>query len=78
MELKYLDVRAFIISFALGMFAVYILEPDTTKIKVYPSPDNNQYIQYKDEANNCFTFRQSSISCPKDKTNIYETPIQSN
>jgi hypothetical protein len=75
--LKYINVPVFLISFALGIFAVYITMPDKKIITVYPSPDNVQYIQYKDKADNCFQFKQTRVSCPKDENDIAKTPIQS-
>ena len=35
--LKYINIPVFIIAFALGMFAVYIFDPDNKKIIVYPT-----------------------------------------
>ena len=77
MFLKYINVPVFVISFAFGMFAVYVTMPDTKKIMVYPSPDNIDSIQYKDKAENCFQFKQTSISCPTNKNDIYKIPAQS-
>uniref|UniRef100_A0A6C0HJ97 Uncharacterized protein n=1 Tax=viral metagenome TaxID=1070528 RepID=A0A6C0HJ97_9ZZZZ len=75
-KLKYISVPIFLVSFALGIFAVYIYEPENKKIMVYPSPDNVDYIQYKDKANNCFQFKEQKVaSCP---TNVERIPIQSN
>jgi hypothetical protein len=75
--LKYINLPVFLISFALGIFAVYITMPDKKKITVYPSPDNVQYIQYKDKAGNCFQMKQTRVACPKNKDEISRTPIQS-
>ena len=71
--LKYVHLPAFLISFALGVFAVYITAPDKKKIMVYPTPDNVGYVQYKDHAGNCFQFRQTKTKCSKDDL---KTPIQ--
>jgi hypothetical protein len=71
--LKYINVPVFLISFALGVFAVYVTAPDKKKIIVYPTPDNAQHVQYKDGAGNCFQFKQTKAQCTKDSTN---TPIQ--
>lgn len=76
-NLKFVNIPAFLLSFAFGMFAVYIYEPDYKKIMVYPSPDNVDYIQYKDQANNCFQFKQTSVQCPADTSQISKIPIQS-
>ena len=77
-KLKFISIPVFLVSFAFGMFAVYLYEPDNKKIMVYPSPDNVDYIQYKDKANNCFRFREEKLTkCPKDKSSISKIPIQS-
>ena len=77
MFLKYINIPVFIMSFAFGMFAVYVTMPDTKKIMVYPSPDNIDLIQYKDKADNCFQFKQNSISCPTNSKDISKIPAQS-
>jgi hypothetical protein len=71
-----LNILAFILSFAMGIFFVYTTMPDQTKIMVYPSPDNVDHIQYKDKADTCFQFRQTKVQCPADNTQILKTPIQ--
>ena len=47
--MKYLDIRIFIISFAVGMFFVYMTAPKLHTILVYPHPDNEEQILYKDK-----------------------------
>ena len=71
--LKYINIPVFLAAFAFGMFAVYITSPDTRKIIIYPSPDNVNVIQYKDRANNCFAFKQTSMKCSGD---VKTTPVQ--
>lgn len=50
--------------------------PDQKHIMVYPSPDNIDHIQYKDQADNCFAFKQTKTQCPSDSSSIFQTPIQ--
>ena len=76
MFLKYVNIPVFILSFAFGMFAVYVTMPDTKKIIVYPSPDNVDIFQYKDKAENCFQFKQTSVSCPANSNDISKIPAQ--
>jgi hypothetical protein len=73
---KFINLPAFLVSFAFGMFAVYIYEPDQKKIMVYPSPDNVDYVQYKDQADNCFQFKQTKVQCPANKDSLPRIPIQ--
>tara|TARA_E500000331_G_C16829666_1_gene528664 strand:- start:105 stop:335 length:231 start_codon:yes stop_codon:yes gene_type:complete len=71
-----INILAFILSFAIGVFFVYTTMPDEKQIMVYPSPDNIDHIQYKDGADNCFAFKQTKSQCPTDKSSIMKTPIQ--
>ena len=77
LKLSIINFPVFLISFAIGMFAVYITLPDSKVIKVYPSPDNYKYIQYKDKANNCFGVKETKVTCPDDSADISKTQIQS-
>ena len=71
-----LNILAFMISFAIGIFFVYTTMPDKKTILIYPSPDNIDHIQYKDQADTCFQFKQMKETCPSDPSLISKTPIQ--
>jgi|MDTE01.2.fsa_nt_gb hypothetical protein len=71
-----INILAFVLSFAIGVFFVYTTMPDEKQIMVYPSPDNIDHIQYVDNADNCFAFKQTKTQCPSDKSSIFKTPIQ--
>jgi hypothetical protein len=73
---NYISVSAFIISFAVGLFFVYILGADIKKVHIYPSPENVNKILYKDNAENCFRFIPNQIDCPRDKSKISDIMIQ--
>ena len=74
--MRFISVPIFIISLALGLFFSYITTPLPEVILVYPTPDNINEIQYKDMNNNCFGFISKEVSCPKDKGQIREYPVQ--
>jgi hypothetical protein len=76
MLLNYISLPAFIISFAIGLFFIYILGPKMKTIYIYPSPENVDKILFKDKADNCFLFKEEVVECPKDKTTIFGIPIQ--
>jgi len=76
MLLNYISLQVFFISFAIGLFFVYILGPDMKKIIIYPSPENIDKVLFKDNADNCFYFKQTEVECPSDKSKISTIPIQ--
>ena len=65
--MKFINFPIFLVSLAIGIFVVYISMPPTQVIYVYPTPDNEDRITYKDKADNCFHFKSIEIECPKTK-----------
>jgi len=76
MFLKFISIKIFITSLAIGLLYVYLFNPDPTIIYVYPTPDNVGQVEYKDKANNCFQFEANEVSCLKDKSRIKTIPVQ--
>jgi hypothetical protein len=76
MIFNYISLPVFLISFAIGLFFVYILGPEIKTIYIYPTPENVDKILFKDKADNCFSFAEQVVDCPKDKTLISTIPIQ--
>lgn len=74
---KFINLPVFIISLALGLFAVYVTIPDTRKIYVYPTPENVQRLQYRDKTNTCFSLKHNQVECPKNESDISIIPPQS-
>jgi hypothetical protein len=77
MLLQYISIPVFLISFAVGIFFIYILGPKMKHIYIYPSPENVDKILFKDKADNCFRFEEEEVKCPTDSTLISSIPIQS-
>ena len=75
--MKYINVPVLILSFAFGMFAVYITTEDMRKIYVYPTPENVDLIQYRDITGTCFSYKETKVGCPKDAKDIAKVPAQS-
>ena len=73
---KLFSLPIFLISLAIGLLFVYLNEPQGDIIYVYPTPDNANNIEYKDQAGNCFEFSANKIECPSDKADIKNIPIQ--
>lgn len=67
----------FIVSLVVGLIAVYITLPDQKIVYVYPTPENIDVLQYKDQTDTCFGFKQEKVSCPKDKKKITVMNAQS-
>lgn len=74
--LKFMNVPVFFIALALGIFAVYINTSPMRKIVVYPTPDNLDKVQYKDETGTCFSYDAIKVQCPTNKDQIYKVVPQ--
>ena len=73
---KYISLRIFLISFAIGLFFVYIIGPEFKTIYDYPTPQNYMKNQYKDASGECFQFKPVETSCPINPFSIRTIPIQ--
>jgi len=76
MIFNYISLPIFLISFAVGIFFIYILGPEMKTIMVYPTPENVDKILFKDKADNCFSFEETEVDCPSDESLISQIPIQ--
>jgi hypothetical protein len=76
MFLNFISIPIFLISFAIGVFFVYILGPETKKIYIYPSPETVNRVLFKDKADNCFYMQEEEVDCPTDKSLISSIPMQ--
>jgi len=74
--MKFINIPAFILSLAIGIFLVYIFVSDERKIYVYPTPENINKIQYKDKTGTCFSIKQKQMECPSDESLISKIPVQ--
>ena len=73
---RYLSIYTFIVSLAIGLFIVYIWGPEERIVYVFPTPENANRIQYKDNVDNCSTFKSTEVDCPTDENEISKIPIQ--
>jgi hypothetical protein len=76
MLLNYISIPIFLISFAIGLFFIYVLGPEIKTIYIYPSPENVDKVLFKDKADNCFSFEEEIVDCPSDEKLISTIPIQ--
>jgi len=77
MIFNYISLPIFVISFAIGLFFIYILGPEMKTIYIYPSPESIYKVLFKDKADNCFYFEEQNVECPRDDNLISKIPIQS-
>ena len=47
--MKFISIPVFIVSLAVGLFFVYITNPEPEIIYIYPTPENINKIQYQDK-----------------------------
>jgi hypothetical protein len=76
MLLNYISIPVFLVSFAVGVFFVYILGPEIKTVYIYPTPENVDKVLFKDKADNCFRFEEQVVDCPKDESLISNIPMQ--
>jgi len=73
---NYISLPIFLISFAVGLFFIYLIGPEIKTVYIYPTPENVDKVLFKDKAENCFYFEPESVECPKDQNLISKIPIQ--
>lgn len=76
MILDYISFRVFMVSFAIGLFFVYIYGPEMKTIYIYPTPENIDKVIFKDKADNCFSFQANEVECPKNNSILSKIPLQ--
>ncbi len=74
--IQFINIPVFILSLAIGLFFVYVFSQSKRKIYVYPTPDNVDTIQYKDETGTCFEFKDEKVGCPSKESEISKIPAQ--
>tara|TARA_Y100001970_G_C14255267_1_gene874851 strand:+ start:5865 stop:6092 length:228 start_codon:yes stop_codon:yes gene_type:complete len=74
MDIKYFYY--FLASFLFGLLFIYISESPKKIVLVHPTPDNQQYFQYKDKANNCFEYEYVESKCPFMDHNVKTIPVE--
>ena len=73
---NYISLPIFLVSFAIGLFFVYVIGPESKNIYIYPSPQNYMKTLYEDNANQCFEFTPNETKCPINPFSVKTIPIQ--
>lgn len=66
--IEFIDWKIFIISLAIGLLFVYIVEPPMKTVYVFPTPENVDRIQYVDHTETCFDFMPQETQCSNEDT----------
>ena len=72
---QYINFKAFLISFAIGLLYIYLTDDYKKVIVVYPTPMNTEKKIYVDKANNCFKYKLSEASCSSNKEDYVNVGI---
>jgi len=72
---KYISLPVFLISFAIGLFFIYIIGPEEKVVYKYPNVGENNFL-YKDNSNSCFKPVSEEVSCPTNPLAISTIPVQ--
>ena len=72
---SYIDIKWFLISFAVGLLVVYTTMAKPTIVIKYPTPENSDTMVFHDDVDNCYKFNTDEVKCPPGKR-IDEVPIQ--
>ena len=72
---KYINIRVFLISFAVGLLYIYLSDDYKKVIVVYPTPMNADKHTYVDKADNCFKYKLEEDTCSTNKEDFVTVGI---
>ena len=75
MFLKFFDFTYFFISFAIGVFYIYLTNDYKKVIVMYPTPDNIDTYTYVDKSNNCFKYELDEVECPENEEDVVKVNV---
>jgi hypothetical protein len=64
-----------LISFAIGVFIVYILKPSPLIILKYPNLENAGKLIYRDRNGTCFVYETNEVDCNANEKRIKPFPL---
>jgi|TARA_B100000963_G_C22636949_1_gene678114 hypothetical protein len=76
---KYIKIEYFIISFAIGILYVYLVQPKKEIVYRFPNPNNLDKLVYTDKNDNCYKYEVEEKNCTEvNKKDIKTQPIVEN
>lgn len=76
---KYIKIEYFIISFAIGILYVYLVQPKKEIVYRFPNPNNLDKLVYTDKNDNCYKYEVEEKNCTEvNKKDIKIQPIVEN
>ena len=76
---KYIKAEYFIISFAIGILYVYLVQPKKEVVYRFPNPNNLDKLVYTDKNDNCYKYEVEEKNCTEvNKKDIKTQPIVEN
>tara|TARA_Y100000385_G_C12875655_1_gene543547 strand:+ start:173 stop:433 length:261 start_codon:yes stop_codon:yes gene_type:complete len=73
---KYIKTEYFIISFAIGILYVYLVQPKKEIVYRFPNPNNLDKLTYTDKNDNCYKYEVEEKNCSEvNNSEIKTQPI---
>lgn len=73
---EYIKAEYFIISFAIGILYVYLVQPPKEVVYRFPNPNNVNNLVYTDKNDNCYKYKLEEKNCSDvKKEDIKSQPI---
>jgi hypothetical protein len=76
MLFDYINFKFFLISLAVGLFFVYIVDTPKKVIFITPNIDNVDKVLYKDNSDKCFKYEATEVTCPSNPKKIEPLELQ--
>ena len=74
--LNHLEVFPLLLGFLGGLFAIYIIRPNTVSVTKYPNLENANTTTYSDLNGTCFQYETKKVDCDKNEDKIKPYPLQ--
>jgi len=74
--MRFIHFPTFLISLVIGVFMVYMIQPEMKEIFVFPNPENINKLDYIDHTETCFRFQEEEVECPSNIESIQGYSVQ--